>query len=112
MCCAVVKKKNLIFLCDWIFVSFGSFGLQFAFLDCPQQMLQESERIFFKKNLSLAVLPGCPWLSSGEDKFFIVKSQVSGILSIFGVLVRKLHIWIDHNMLYKNLKEFYKNVEV
>ena len=111
MCCAVVKKKREK-ICEWIFVNFGSYGLQFAFLDCPQQMLQESERIFFKKKLSLAVLPGCPWLSSREDKFFIVKSQVSGVLSIFGVLVRKLHIWIDHNMLSKNLTEFYKNVEV
>ena len=64
------QRRNI----QWIFVNFGSYGLQFAFLDCPQQMLQEFERIK-KKKLSLAVLPGCPWLSSGRQIFYCQKSS-------------------------------------
>ena len=112
MCCAVVKKKKDFFCVIGFLSVLGLLGCNLHFWIARNKCCKNLKEFFLKKKLSLAVLPGCPWLSSGEDKFFIVKSQVSGILSIFGVLVRKLHIWIDHNMLYKNLKEFYKNVEV
>ena len=76
VCCAVVKKKNLIFLCDWIFVSFGSFGLQFAFLDCPQQMLQESERIFFFFQIKFGSFTGLSLVVQlGRQIFYCQKSS-------------------------------------
>ena len=55
-----------------------------------------------------SVAPGC---AVGKTTLFFSRPEVNGFLSILGLLGRKMHIWIARNLCYKNLKEFYKNIQ-